>query len=82
MLFALASEKVQENKVIINENEINFCSLVDFQKNTNQKLFKQKQLYWLSHFHFYSDQCLEQDRVTALEMNYEFRTKLFEEAIK
>ncbi len=79
LLFALACEKVQENKVIINENEINFCSLVDFPEQYESKIIQTKAIVLGFHtFIFYSGQCLEQDRVTALEMNYEFRTKLFE----
>jgi hypothetical protein len=79
LLFALACEKTQENKLSINENEVNFCSFVDSPEKYKAKVIQTKGIVLGYHtFIFYSRQCLEQDKVLALEMDYESRHKIGE----
>ncbi len=79
LLFALACEKVQESKLPNKENEINFCDLVEFPEKFETKVIQTKAIVLGYHtFIFYNNQCLEQDRILALEMNYESRRKIGE----
>ena len=79
LFFALACEKVQEIKLPNKENEINFCALVEFSENFETKVIQTKAIVLGYHtFIFYNNQCLEQDRILALEMNYESRRKISE----
>ena len=79
LLFALACEKAQENKLSINENEVNFCSLVDSPEKYKSKVIQTKAIVLGYHtFIFYNSQCLEQSKVLALKMSYESRHKIGE----
>jgi hypothetical protein len=79
LLFALACEKTQETKISIDENEVNFCSLVDSPEKYKSKVIQTKAIVLGYHtFIFYSSQCLEQDKVLALKMSYESRHKIGE----
>lgn len=79
LIFALACEKAQENKLSINENEVNFCSLVDSPEKYKSKVIQTKAIVLGYHtFIFYNSQCLEQSKVLALEMSYESRRKIGE----
>ena len=81
-LLYVACERGQENKLSTNKNEVSFCSLVDFPEKYESKTFQTKAIVLGFHsFIFYSGQCLELDKVLALEMSYESRRKLIE-AIK
>lgn len=74
----IACEKEQDKK-LSNKNEVNFCSLVDSPEEYESKIFQTKAYVLGFHnFIFYSDQCLEQSKVIALEMNYESRHKLID----
>jgi len=79
LLFALACEKAQENKLLINENEVNFCSIVDSPEKYKSKVTQTKAIVLGYHtFIFYNSQCLEQSKVLALGMSYEARRKIVE----
>lgn len=79
LLFASSCEKNQENKVTSSKNEINFCSLVSFPEKYESKIIQTKAVVLGFHtFIFYSGQCLEQDKSTALAVSYESRRKIFE----
>lgn len=79
VLFSLnmACEKVYDENLSNIKDEINFCSLVNLPEEYESKIIKTKAYILGFHkFIFYSDQCLEQNKVIALEMNYESRHKL------
>jgi hypothetical protein len=79
LLFALACEKAQENKLSINENEVNFCLIVDSPEKYKSKVIQTNAIILGYHtFIFYNSQCLEQNKVLALEMSYESRRKILE----
>ena len=79
LLFGLTCEKNRENKSSINENEVNFCSIVDSPEKYKAKVIQTKAIVLGFHtFIFYSSQCLERDKVLALEMNYESRQRIGE----
>ena len=81
-LVGIACEKNQKNKLSANKNEVSFCNLFDTPEKYESKTVQTKAIVLGFHsFIFYSGQCLELDKVLALEMNYESRRKLIE-AIK
>ena len=53
--------------------------MIDYPKKYESKIIQTKAIVLgFHHFIFYNNQCLEQSKVTALEMNYESRRKLTE----
>ncbi len=79
LLLCFACEKVPENKSLTNENQVNFCSLVDAPQKYESKIIQTKAIVLGYHtFIFYNSQCLEQSKVLALEMSYESRRKIGE----
>lgn len=59
------------------DNEIEFCSLIDSPQKYQSKPIQTKAIVLGYHtFIFYSDKCLEQEKIIALEMSYESRQKI------
>jgi hypothetical protein len=70
-----------ENKKMLSafEKEENFCSLVASPEKFESKFIQTKAIVLGYHaFIFYNGQCLESDKILALEMNYNSRKKLIE----
>lgn len=79
LLFKVACENEQQNKLPSDKSEIGFCSLLDFPEKYKSKPIQIKGIVVGFHtFIFYNKECLEQNKVIALEMNYESRKKLIE----
>lgn len=79
LLIGLACEKSYENKIVNNDNEANFCSIFNSPERYESKVFQTKAIVLGFHtFIFYNSQCLEQNKVLALEMSYESRQKIGE----
>jgi hypothetical protein len=77
--FCFACKKTEENKLISNENEINFCSLVEIPQKYNSRIIQTKAIVLGYHtFIFYNSQCLEEPKVLALEVNYESRSRIIQ----
>lgn len=86
LLFSLtlcfACKKTEEIKMISEENEIDFCSLVETPQKFKSKLIQTKGIVLGFHsFIFYSSHCLEQEKILALQMDYESHKKLNETII-
>ena len=77
--FNLSCQKLPKTKSISNEVTVNFCSLTDTSQEYELKIIQTKAIVLGYHdFIFYSQQCLEEEKVIALEMDYESRQKLIE----
>jgi hypothetical protein len=77
--FTLACQKVQENKLPITENEVDFCSLFNSPEKYESKIIQTKAIVLGYHdFIFYSSQCLNVDKVMSLEINYDMRKVISE----
>lgn len=77
--FNSACAKVEESNLPINETGVNFCELVAAPQRYQSKIIQTKAIVLGYHtFIFYSGQCLTNEKVAALEMDYEQRHKLGE----
>lgn len=79
LLFNVSCNKVQEKEVVESGNLVNFCSLAGSPEKYESKSIETKAIVLGYHsFIFYSGECIEQNKIIALDMSYESRYKILE----
>ncbi|MDQ3633350.1 MAG: hypothetical protein M3405_02415 [Acidobacteriota bacterium] len=79
--FCFVCQTFKEVKTVnvINKSVLDFCVLANAPQNYQSGIIQTKGIVLGYHkFIFYSDKCLEQEKVIALEMDYESRQKIGE----
>ncbi len=77
--FACQTFKEVKTVNVINKSVVDFCVLANTPQNYQSGTIQTKGIVLGYHtFIFYSDKCLEQEKVIALEMSYESRQKIGE----
>lgn len=79
LCFALACGEDQKTATSLEESEVGLCSIIDSPESYKSRVIQTTGIVLGFHtFILYNSQCLQQDKVLALGMNYESRQKLAE----
>lgn len=79
LVLAFACDIKRENELPINKAEVNFCSLLDSPEQYKFKIIQTKAIVLGYHsLILYSGECLAENKIIALEVNYESFRKIGE----
>ncbi len=82
LVLSFACETKQENKLSINKNEVSFCSMLDSPEQYKSRITQTKAIVLGYHsLILYSGECLAENKIIALDMDYESFKKMGEAII-
>lgn len=79
LVLSFACKTTQENKLPIDKDEVNFCSMLDSPEEYKSRIIQTKAIVLGYHsLILYSGECLVENKIIALDVNYESFKKIGE----